>query len=71
MSPMNQGNTQATVYPDGSCIGQASNRQVLGFLVGRTLAQSLDRGAGWLQQPQRAKTKARKKTRSMEFDVHL
>ena len=51
-------------------IGLVGQRQVLGFLAGRTLAQSPDRGAGWLQQPRAAKQKLGKKPKSMEHDVH-
>ena len=43
------------MYPEGACRWLVRQKQVLGFLVGRTLAQSPDRGAGWLQQPRAAK----------------
>ena len=70
MSLMHHGKTAPTMYPEGACHWLVKQKQVLGFLVGRTLAQSPDRGAGWLQQPRATKKKLGKIPRSMEHDVH-
>ena len=70
MSRIHPGKTAQTMYPEGACHWLVKQKQVLGFLVGRTLAQSPDRGAGWQQHPRAAKKKLGEKPRSMEHDVH-
>ena len=61
MSLMHHGKTAQTMYPEGACHWLVRQKHVLGFLVGRTLAQSPDRSAGWPQQPGAGKQKARQK----------
>ena len=70
MSLMHHGKTAQTMYPEGACHWLVKQKHVLGFLVGRTLAQSPDRSPGRPQQPGAGKQKLGKKLRSMGSDVH-
>ena len=70
MSLMHHGTTAQTMYPEGACHWLVKQKQVLGFLVGRALAQSPDRSPGRPQQPGAGKKKLGKKPRRMEHDVH-